>query len=143
MDYTLIPIARILDQIDDPFERWDIFKPVKPEMVMKAVMDGSYALGTESYSHGKGSGVQTATWHARSIAWLMKNGWEEPIDIDVGIPSMGYYPYILTDGHHRLCAAIMTGESLIKAQVSGSLDYAFQLFGVDCALHPIPEKVDV
>jgi hypothetical protein len=143
MEFTLIPIDRILDQIDDPFGRWDMFNPVTQEMVLDAVLDGSYARAGESYSHGTGSGVQSATWHARRIAWLMKNGWDAPIDIDVGIPSMGYYPYILVDGHHRLCAAIMTGEAVIKAQVSGAIDYAFDLFGVDCALDHTPEKVDV
>jgi hypothetical protein len=143
MDFTLIPVAKILDQIDDPFGRWDVFKPVAQDMVMGAILDGSYAQASESYSHGTGRGAQSAIWHARRIAWLMKNGWDAPIDIDVGIPSMGYCPYILADGHHRLCAAIMTGETVIKAQVSGALDYAFQLFGVDCALDHTPEKVDV
>jgi hypothetical protein len=56
---------------------------------------------------------------------------------------MGYFPYPVLDGHHRLCAAIMTGETVIKAQVSGALDYAFELFGVDCALHQLTEDVDV
>lgn len=143
MDFTLIPVAKILDQIDDPFGRWDVFKPVSQEKVMEAVLDGSYALAGDSYSHGTGSGAQSVMWHARRIAWLMKNGWDAPIDIDVGIPSMGYYPYILVDGHHRLCAAIITGETEIKAQVSGAIDYAFELFGVDCALYSITEQVDV
>lgn len=143
MDFTLIPVAKILDQIDDPFGRWDVFKPVTQEMVMEAVLDGSYAQVSDSYSHGTRSGVQSTAWHAKRIAWLMNNGWDAPIDIDVGIPSVGYNPYILTDGHHRLCAAIMTGETEIKAQVSGAIDYALKLFGVDCTLYPITEKVDV
>jgi hypothetical protein len=143
MNYTLIPVAKILEQIDDPFGRWDVFSPVTQEMVMEAVLNGSFTQAIESYSHGKERRVQSAMWHARRIAWFMKNGWDAPIDIDVGIPSMGYYPYILVDGHHRLCAAIMTGEAVIKAQVSGAIDYAFDLFGVDCALDHTPEKVDV
>lgn len=143
MDYTLIPVAKILDQIDDPFARWDVFKPVTQDMVMEAIRDGSYAQAGEPYSHGTERRVQSTLWHARRIAWFMKNGWDDPIGIDVGIPSMGFYPYILEDGHHRLCAAIMTGESVIKAQVSGALDYAFKLFGVDCGLHSKTEEIDV
>lgn len=140
MDYTLIPVAKILEQIDDPFGRWQTGAPVDPEMALTALADGSWALAGIPYGDGQ---LQSRLWHARRIAWLMKNGWEEPIDIDVGIPSLGYYPYILTDGHHRLCAAILTRETFIKAQVSGAIDYAFQLFGVDCGLHSKTEEADV
>jgi len=143
MDFTLIPVHKILDNIRSPFEAWDVFNPVTEEMVAAAIRDGSWALAKESFSHGNGTQDMGAVEHARRIAWLIKNGWEDSIDLDVGIPSMGYYPYIVIDGHHRLCAAIMTGEAVIKAQVSGSLDYAFALFGVDCALYPQTEKVDV
>lgn len=136
MDFTLIPVHKILDNIRNPFEVWDVCNPVAEEMVMDAIADGSWARATESFSHGRGTHDMGAVGHARSIAWLIKNGWEDSIDLDVGIPSMGYYPYIVLDGHHRLCAALITGEEVIKAQVSGALDYAFALFGVDCALYP-------
>jgi hypothetical protein len=144
MDYTLIPVKKILDIIDDPFGRWATGKVVPQQMVLDALQDGSYGLAKDSYSDGGNVSVMAGTaWHARRIAYLMKNGWEDSIDLDVGIPSLGYYPYPLIDGHHRLCAAIMLGDTTIKAQVSGALDYAFELFGVDCALHTQPEKVDV
>jgi hypothetical protein len=143
MDFTLIQVTKILDQIDDPFGRWQTSSSIHPDMVLTSLSDGSWSLADEPYGNGGALVRRNCLWHARRIAWLMKNGWDAPIDIDVGIPSMGFYPYILVDGHHRLCAAIMTGETVIKAQVSGALDYAFQLFGVDCALDHTPEKVDV
>jgi hypothetical protein len=132
--FTMIPVQKILDNIDDPFGRWATGRVVTLKMVQEALSDGSYALAEESYSHGKDYGDKSTLWHARRIAWLVRNGWDAPIDLDVGIPSMGYFPYILIDGHHRLCAAIVSGDSEIKAQVSGSIDYAFELFGVDCSL---------
>lgn len=143
MDFTFIPVAKILDQIDDPFGRWQTGAPVDPNMALTALSDGSWALADIPYGDGGAIQLQSRLWHARRIAWLMKNGWDAPIDIDVGIPSLGYYPYILTDGHHRLCAAIMTGESWIKAQISGSVDYAFKLFGVECTHQSITESADV
>jgi hypothetical protein len=143
MDYTLIPVKKILNIIDDPFGRWASGRVVPEKMVMDALQDGSYNLSWDSYSHGSVNVLADVWWHARRIAYLMKNGWEDSIDLDVGIPSLGYYPYPLIDGHHRLCAAIMLGDTTIKAQVSGALDYAFELFGVDCALHPLTEDVDV
>jgi hypothetical protein len=143
MQFTLIPVAKILENIRSPFEVWDVANPVTRNMVTDALADGSWALAKDSYSHGTGTPDTGAIGHARRIAWLIKNGWEDSIDIDVGIPSMEYFPYPVLDGHHRLCAAIMTGETVIRAQVSGALDYAFELFGVDCALHPLTEDVDV
>jgi hypothetical protein len=143
MDFTLVPVAKILEQIDNPLGCWQIDAPVYPEMALKAFSDGTWALADIPYSNGSASLLQSRLWHARRIAWLMKNGWEEPIQLDVGIPSLGYYPHILTDGHHRLCAAILTGEHWIKAQVSGAIDYAFELFGVDCSLQHETESVNV
>jgi hypothetical protein len=142
MDFTLIPIDKILDNIDDPFGRWTTNRPVTVDEVMEAFTNGSDRAAAESYSH-ETPGNMSVLWHANRIAYLMRNGWDDPIDIDVGIPSLGYYPYILTDGHHRLCAAILTGERFIKAQVSGSVDYAFELFGVDCSLYSTTGKTDV
>jgi hypothetical protein len=143
MDYTFIPVSKILEQIDDPFGRWQTSSSVDPEMVLDSLSDGSWSLADEPYGNGGALVHRNRLWHARRIAWLMKKGWDDPIELDVGIPSLGYYPYILTDGHHRLCAAILLGDLVIKAQVSGALDYAFQLFGVDCALDHTPENLYV
>lgn len=60
--------------------------------------------------------------HAARIAWLVVNGWEDPIELDFGIPSLGHSWYPLLDGHHRLAAAIFRQDPWIPANCSGSMD---------------------
>jgi hypothetical protein len=58
---------------------------------------------------------------------------KDAIEIDVGIPSMGcHIDWMVTDGNHRLAAAIYRRDEFIVAIVGGDLDYATELFGVDC-----------
>lgn len=71
--------------------------------------------------------------HANRIAYLIRKGWSDAIEIDVGIPSLGYSPeWMIIDGNHRLAAAIYRKDKSILATVGGCLDYALKLFGVDC-----------
>ena len=70
--------------------------------------------------------------HIERIAYLVVHGWHGPINVDVGIPSMGFsVDWPVQDGNHRLAAAIYLGAPVIEASVSGDLDYAQQLFFVD------------
>jgi len=76
----------------------------------------------------------TSEQHAQRIAWLVVNGWADPIEVDVGIPGiMGGFmlPDLITDGNHRLAAAIYRRDKTILANVSGSASYARELLGVD------------
>ncbi|WP_425952933.1 hypothetical protein [Ralstonia pseudosolanacearum] len=69
--------------------------------------------------------------HARRIAWLMTGGWEDPILVDVGVPSLGYSPsWHVLDGNHRLYAAALRKDRLISVSVQGCLTYAAQRFSV-------------
>ncbi len=71
-------------------------------------------------------------FHARRIAWLYVHGWQDPIHIDVGVPSHGCFPlWPVEDGNHRLYAAALRGDREIKAVVSGALDHAAELLGVE------------
>lgn len=75
----------------------------------------------------------TAEMHAGRIAFLVENGWQDPIEIDVGVPSMRcYVDWPVLDGNHRLAAASLRRDPNIFACVGGDLDYAFELFGVEC-----------
>lgn len=75
--------------------------------------------------------------HAARIAFLVENPAKDPILIDVGCPSLGYWGpnWMVTDGNHRLAAAIFRGDATIPALVDGELEHAFELFGVDCEEH--------
>ncbi len=69
--------------------------------------------------------------HARRIAYLVHHDWDDPIEVDVGIPSLGYHPaWPVLDGNHRLYAASVRGDTAIVVTVAGDLGYAAQRFGV-------------
>jgi hypothetical protein len=72
--------------------------------------------------------------HAGRIAYLVINPTSEAIAIDVGCPAFGSSSteWMVSDGNHRLAAAIYRESSLINADVSGQLDHACELFNIDC-----------
>jgi len=75
----------------------------------------------------------TAEMHAGRIAFLVENGWGDSIEVDVGVPAMRcYVDWPVLDGNHRLAAAHMRGDDEISAMVGGDLNYALELFGVEC-----------
>lgn len=71
--------------------------------------------------------------HARKVAWFVENGFSKPLEIDVGVPSLGVLPsWPLIDGNHRFAAAVFRyqelGEDpLLPISVSGSVSYANEL----------------
>jgi hypothetical protein len=60
--------------------------------------------------------------HSARIAWLAENGWDKPIELDFGVPSLGYTWYPLLDGHHRLAAAVYRGDKTILGAASGDVE---------------------
>lgn len=101
-----------------------------PAMVERAYMDGRYLRDPvpDILAHNP-------QLHAERIAWLMTTGWSDAIEVDVGVPSLGYFPrWCVVDGNHRLYAAAVKGAREILITVSGSLAYASQRFGVPVAL---------
>lgn len=79
--------------------------------------------------------------HAGRVAFLVLNPADDPIQLDVGVPALNFYPKeMLGDGWHRLAAAIYARREFIVAQVSGQVDYARRLFGVDCDAGPADQQ---
>ena len=73
--------------------------------------------------------------HAGRIAWLMTQPVLAPIEVEVGVPALHcYVDWIVTDGNHRVAAAVLRRDRTIAAHVGGDLDYARELFGVDCRM---------
>lgn len=74
---------------------------------------------------------QTKQYHIQRIAYFVVHGWNDLIDIDVGVPSLGYVPeWIIQDGNHRCAAAIIRGDQTIKASFSGDIKYCFELLNI-------------
>lgn len=64
--------------------------------------------------------VFTPEDHAARIAYLVVHPSEEPIEVDFGIPALNcYVDWPITDGNHRLAAAIIRGDKSILADVAG------------------------
>jgi hypothetical protein len=147
MGFVNIPVEKLAACIDNPFTHWNLDAAVTMEMIRQSLMLGTYDRACWSFSHDfspsdvKAKFNYTEEWHAQRIAYLIVYGWTEPVEIDVGVPSLNYFPYPLIDGHHRLCAAIYRKDGFILASVSGSLNYAFELFGVDCSNYDL-EKIE-
>lgn len=70
--------------------------------------------------------------HAGRIAYLVLNRASDPISIDVGIPSMGYDgpEWGVSDGNHRLAAAIFRGDDTILADIDGEIEWIAECFGL-------------
>lgn len=71
-------------------------------------------------------------YHARRIAWFFHQKDETPIEIDVGCPSLGFFPsnrvFEFLDGNHRLCAAILREDETIKVTYGGECDQFIHVF---------------
>jgi hypothetical protein len=67
--------------------------------------------------------------HLQKVAWFVKHGFQAPISLDVGIPSMGYCPsWLIDDGNHRFTAAAyrrltLKEDPILPCHIGGSLDH--------------------
>jgi hypothetical protein len=66
--------------------------------------------------------------HAARVAFLVANPTDDPVCIDVGIPSLGHYCLCIEDGNHRLAAAYVSGKDTISLTYSGAEDEFFYHF---------------
>ena len=114
-----------LKKICDPFEDSPWGTAVTHAEVKLAIKAGRFREPND---------YQNTKDHAGRIACLVVAGWCDPIEIDVGIPVLNYFPgWIITDGNHRLAAAIYLKQRYIRASVAGQVDYANKLLGVSLA----------
>lgn len=118
-----IPVSR-LKKLCNPLTDSPWGTPVAFSDVESAVKDGRFIGPTES---------EGCDDHSGRIAFFVRYGWCNPIEVDVGVPICSYFPeWIVQDGNHRLAASIYMRNRYILASVGGQLDYARKLLGVDC-----------
>lgn len=123
-----VPVDRVRALCDPYVNPWTD-EPFSPAEVGAAISAGR--LEPASFS-ADGNDVWNRSRHIERIAYLVVNGWNGPIEIDVGIPVMGFsMEWPVQDGNHRLAAAIYRGDATIQASVGGQIDYANELFGID------------
>ena len=129
---VLLPLIKLAEFVN-PFtiSPWEFKRPIHKDEVTSAIENKDfYFKHTEIGDCHR----MTRKQHIFRIAYLTVNVSNVPVEIDVGVPELGFWPTdIMLDGHHRVAAALMRGDTTIAANVSGSLDYAKQIFGVDCS----------
>lgn len=126
-------------KLANPFEGcWNLSKPVTLAEVKRCLADGNPQLH-ESFAHDTVSATEVVEesvrrrMHIEKIAWFVLNGFHQPLNLDVGVPFLGYHvDYPVLDGNHRLASAIYrfvcSGEDLeIPLLIDGSIDYAQEL----------------
>lgn len=124
-----VPVSK-LKELCDPYlyHPWGVKVP--KSKVQKAVNCGNLLEIPVSNLRANGR-KPTANDHAARIAYFIVNGFEDPISLDVGIPSMGYpMDWILTDGNHRLAAAIFSNLATVPVEFSGEVEFFKELFGL-------------
>lgn len=121
-----IPVSAIA-KLCNPFsaDKHPWSKPITKEDVAKAIQENRL-VSTPLISEDDD--------HAGRIAYLVLNEDTDAIQIDVGTPSIGYHGphWPIIHGNHQLAAAIYAGREMIEGSVSGSVEHACTLFGIDC-----------
>lgn len=143
---VLLPTRKLQEQCDPykvhPWQFWEKLtrKQVTEAIKTKSFLEIPYSGINDSKrwtpddrDPDRGlDGWESHDEHIQRIAYLVVHGWADPIVLDVGVPSLRcYVDWPVLDGNHRVAAAIYRKDPTILASVSGSVDHAFELFGVD------------
>lgn len=107
---------------------WYLDAPLSPADVLESYREGRLinapllpALSADASSH------------AARIAGLMTSGWDDPLSVDIGVPShpdrlLDLWP--ITDGNHRLYAAILLEHREISVSLSGCVETLDKVFSL-------------
>lgn len=114
--YRYLSVSK-LQEACNPFEAWCEEPIPTVDKVRQKVT--CLKLRAEPYKPGSS---WSSDQHMERIAYLVVHGWEDPIEVDFGIPTLGYVPgWLVTDGNHRFAAAIVRGDASIKASCGGQV----------------------
>ena len=118
-----LPVSK-LKELCDPFQFHPWGVKVSETLVQNAINCGDL-LGVPINTLKN----STANDHAARVAYFVVTGFQDPISLDVGIPSMGYsVDWMITDGNHRLAAAILSGLETVPAEFSGEIEVFKHIF---------------
>lgn len=136
--YRLVSVSR-LSELCNPFVNppWEGIAGLTIEGVRDAIKDG--LRKTQAYSADAHASQWTVEEHIARIAHLATVGWTDPVQIDVGVPFLGcWVDWPLTDGNHRLAAAIVRGEPRILASLAGCCGHMREVLGKSLKLKAAP-----
>ena len=120
-DLILSISVKILKNINNPF-RQNSYSKVD---IRRALLRGKTR---SDFIEEENRDYLTNAYHIQRIAYFVKNGWNDPISIDVGVPALGFAPFwIINDGNHRFAAAIYRDDPRITTVCAGSISLLKEL----------------
>lgn len=122
-----VPLARVL-ALANPLIHppWRNARALTPDLVAEALAENDvWPMPVEPDA--------PLEIHVARIAWFVRKGWDDPIQIDVGCPGLPGYraTWPINDGNHRLAAAAYRDDPAIALEWGGSVERAKSLFGAD------------
>lgn len=125
-----IPLGALLEYcdptLDDP---WGCGRILKDD-VLDCIEFGEPIAKMPDYD---GRLFRSYEYNVARIAHFFQSGWAkleadtEPITVDIGLA--GYAPsYLIVDGNHRVAAAKLRGDRLIRVEIIGDLAKAEAVF---------------
>ncbi len=120
-----VPLQRVL-RLCDPRSSWPWNCQAPDAREQDRLLRCAEMLGTPVAGDG------TAVEHIGRVLYLAQHGWNDAIEMDIGIPCLGYAgpSWPVLDGNHRLWAAALRGDHFIFVDVAGQVDHAARLLGV-------------
>lgn len=122
---TTVLLPTVL-RLCDPRQDWPWSCPTPSPDQVQALLASAPEVPDPIYGEG------TPESHIGRILYLARHGWTDAIEIDVGIPCLGYpgpgWP--VTDGNHRLWAATLRKDAHILVDIAGQVDHAARILGL-------------
>jgi hypothetical protein len=128
--------STLLEQCNPFVGCWtELDTPLTTADVQRALRARHLTLG-EPYGTSDPTSMSPAAarrLHARKVAWFVRYGFQEPLQLDVGVPEVGCsVRHVIQDGNHRFAAAVyrhwrMSEDPWLPMQVSGSINCAKDL----------------
>lgn len=126
----IIPLEDILSHVR-PRSVW-LERKISLREIKMALKQCRYEKTAYRETHDYGNEAAERLYHAGRIAWLVVERHDDPIEIDIGFPELGQHPrnglFDMIDGHHRLAAAEIRGDRLIRVAYAGQCDRMAEIF---------------
>ena len=108
--WVRVSLAKLLEHYD-PFQHLGHTRRPAPYYLHK-VKPQATPLGESERFRG---------YTGRRIAWFLQEGWNMPPSVDWVWDGFRPVRLTLTDGHHRFCAAILSGDTRLTVCYSGPI----------------------
>ena len=116
---TNVPVDALVKYAEDPLFWWG-HTHVERKHIKRFLKGRPRLVGWDKINRAGNDRVKERALHAEYIAYFVRKGWREPIEVGVGgtlkKPALNIF-----DGHHRLAAAVYRRDKFIKAEINDTL----------------------